>query len=95
MNKEEAYRIFIEEIANGDEKLKTLAHKNVMMPLAFNSAWAMSSKNQAVATKHEIINKVCEYLREHIDKGLVIYHQENWKSRDEFIEKFRKEMEEE
>lgn len=42
-----------------------------------------------------IIDKACEWLREHIDEGLVIYHQENWKSRDEFIEKFRKEMEEE
>ena len=46
MTKEEAYRIFIDEIVGGDEKLKVVAEKNVMMPIAFNCAWAMASDNQ-------------------------------------------------
>lgn len=38
------------------------------------------------------IEKVCEYLREHIDRQLTIYHEQTWEKRDEFIEDFKKYM---
>ena len=38
------------------------------------------------------IDKVCEYLANHIDKGLVIYNDNTWLKRDEFIEKLKKEI---
>lgn len=40
-----------------------------------------------------IINKVCEYLRNHIDPKLIIYHNDTWCSLDEFIDKMKKAME--
>ena len=44
--------------------------------------------------RKEMIDKACEYLRNHIDKDLTIYHNETWVSLDEFIKRFRKELEE-
>lgn len=38
------------------------------------------------------IDRVCEYLTNHIDKGLVIYNDNTWLKRDEFIEKLKKEI---
>ena len=38
------------------------------------------------------IDKVCEYLTNHIDKGLVIYNDDTWLKRDEFIKKLKKEI---
>ena len=38
------------------------------------------------------IDKVCEYLANHIDKGLVIYNDYTWLKRDEFIKKFKIEI---
>lgn len=38
------------------------------------------------------IDKVCEYLANHIDKDLVIYNDYTWLKRDEFIEKLKKEI---
>ena len=38
------------------------------------------------------IDKVCEYLANHIDKGLVIYNDHTWLKRDEFIKKLKKEI---
>ena len=38
------------------------------------------------------INKACEYMRNHIDQQLTIYHNESWKKRDEFILDFKKYM---
>lgn len=39
------------------------------------------------------IDKACEYMRNHIDRQLTIYHEQTWKKRDEFIEDFKKTME--
>ncbi len=47
-----------------------------------------------LAGQEQIIDKACEFLRSHIDKQLVIYHEFTWRSRDEFIEGFKKAMEE-
>lgn len=38
------------------------------------------------------IEKACEYMRNHIDKQLTIYHENTWKKRDEFIRDFKKYM---
>lgn len=40
-----------------------------------------------------MVDKACEYLRCHIDKDLVIYHEQSWKSLGQFINDFRKAME--
>ena len=42
--------------------------------------------------KDAFVEKVCEYLREHIDRQLTIYHEQTWKKRDEFIEDLKKYM---
>jgi len=47
-----------------------------------------------LAGQEHIIDRACEFLRSHIDKQLVIYHEFTWRSRDEFIEGFKKAMEE-
>lgn len=41
-----------------------------------------------------MVEKSCEYLRNHIDEGLVIYHEQSWKSLGQFINDFKKAMEE-
>ena len=38
------------------------------------------------------IEKACEYMRNHIDQQLTIYHEQTWKKRDEFIEDFKNYM---
>ncbi len=44
--------------------------------------------------REELIDRACDYLRAHIDPKLVIYHDNTWRSLDEFIEQFRKAMKE-
>ena len=39
------------------------------------------------------IERACEYMRNHIDRQLTIYHEQTWKKRDEFIEDFKNYME--
>lgn len=41
---------------------------------------------------NDFIDKACDYLRNHIDKNLTIYHEQTWCKRDEFIKKFCKYM---
>ena len=41
-----------------------------------------------------MIEKVCEWLKENIDKDLVIYNNQSWIKRDVFIDKLKKAMEE-
>lgn len=50
--------------------------------------WADEHPNEGLVN----IDKVCEYLANHIDKGLVIYNDDTWLKRDEFIEIFKKEI---
>lgn len=38
------------------------------------------------------IEKACEYMRNHIDPQLTIYHEQTWKKRDEFIRNFKRYM---
>lgn len=44
--------------------------------------------------KQALIKKVCKYLKDNIDKDLIIYCNYTWKSRDEFIDNLIKAMEE-
>ena len=41
-----------------------------------------------------MIDKACDYLRNHIDKDLTIYHNDTWLKRDEFIKRLKKHLEE-
>ena len=50
--------------------------------------WADEHPNEGLVN----IDKVCEYLTNHIDKGLVIYNDDTWLKRDEFIKKLKKEI---
>ena len=42
--------------------------------------------------EERIIKNACEFMRNHIDPQLTIYHEQTWCKRDEFIEKFYKYM---
>ena len=42
--------------------------------------------------KDTFIKKACEFMRNHIDPQLTIYHEQTWCKRDEFIEKCCKYM---
>jgi hypothetical protein len=42
--------------------------------------------------KEPMIERACEYMRNHIDKQLTIYHEQTWKKRDEFIKDFKNYM---
>ena len=44
--------------------------------------------------KEKLIAEACRYLEENMDKDLVIYNNHTWKSREIFINNFRKAMEE-
>ena len=44
--------------------------------------------------KKQLIEKACDYLYNNIDKNLVIYHNNTWLKRDEFVKRFKKTMEE-
>lgn len=64
-----------------------------------DECWTLDEANFACTDGYikgatEVIDKACEWLQNHIDKGLVIYHNDTWCSLDEFIEKFRKAMKE-
>lgn len=45
-------------------------------------------------SKSQFINKACEWLLTHIDKDLVIYHEQSWKSLEQLVKEFKKAMEE-
>lgn len=45
--------------------------------------------------REETIEKACEYMRNHIDEQLTIYHKQTWKKCDEFIKDFKQAMMEE
>lgn len=45
-------------------------------------------------TEKLMIEKACDYLCNNIDKDLVIYHNNTWLKRDEFVKRFKKAMEE-
>lgn len=41
----------------------------------------------------DAVEKAAEYMRNHIDQQLIIYHEQTWKKRDAFIDGFKKYME--
>lgn len=86
MTKEEAYKIFIDEIASGDDKLKVVAEHNVMMPIAFNCAWAMASDNQRQIDTF----KGCEWLKRELAEPMPDECYKQWCA--EKLEDFQKAM---
>lgn len=54
----------------------------------------LTNEDVEYVSKDAFIEKACEYMRNHIDKGLTIYHEQTWLKRDEFIDRFKKAMEE-
>ena len=67
-----------------NEELK----ETIRMAVIDGAEWADAHPNEGLVS----IDKVCEYLANHIDKGLVIYNNNTWLKRDEFIEKLKKEI---
>ena len=67
-----------------NEELK----ETIRMAVIDGAEWADAHPNEGLVS----IDKVCEYLANHIDKGLVIYNDYTWLKRDEFIEKLKKEI---
>ena len=67
-----------------NEELK----ETIRMAVIDGAEWADAHPNEGLVS----IDKVCEYLANHIDKGLVIYNDNTWLKRDEFIEKLKKEI---
>lgn len=70
-----------EKIYCGNNGHGNLSYSNQMFPNVFEY-----TRNDA------FIEKACEYMRNHIDKQLTIYHENTWKKRDEFIRDFKKYM---
>ena len=62
--------------------------ETIRMAVIDGALWADEHPNEGLVN----IDKVCEYLANHIDKGLVIYNNNTWLKRDEFIEKLKKEI---
>lgn len=67
-----------------NEELK----ETIRMAVIDGVLWADAHPNEGLVD----IDNVCEYLANHIDKGLVIYNDHTWLKRDEFIEKLKKEI---
>lgn len=42
--------------------------------------------------KDTFVDEACEFMRNHIDPQLTIYHNNTWRKRDEFIEAFKNYM---
>jgi len=74
-----------EEIAQSFREIDRKYHYDALAPACLDMAeWADKT----------MIEKACQWLEDHIDKGLTIYHAQTWLKRDEFIKKLKKAMEE-
>ena len=67
--------------------------KFYLLPNGFISYYRNTDEDIEYTRTNAVIEKACEYLREHIDRQLTIYHEKTWKKRDEFIEDLKKTME--
>lgn len=73
-----------------EEKIRELCKYHQM-----NCDWFEEALGQmAEWTEKHMLEKVCDYLCNNIDKDLVIYHDNTWLKRDEFVKRFKKAMEE-
>lgn len=81
-------------------QLNTKTYSNeTRITIGRNSHWEKQpwiTPEQALAAveiaRKELIEDACEYMRSHIDPQLVIYHEQTWRKRDEFINGFRQAM---
>ena len=74
-------------------KANEAPEKLYLLPNGFISYFRNTDEDIEYTRTNTFIEKACEYLREHIDRQLTIYHEQTWKKRDEFIEDFKKTME--
>ena len=78
---------------NEEDKISHLNLQDFQADLGYKKGMEVGIRmGKMIATK-DMVDKACEYLRCHIDKDLVIYHEQSWKSLGQFINDFRKAME--
>lgn len=90
MNRQEQIEVATSTYINGRLKNNVPPEEIEEIRLAYQvgAIYADEHPNEGLVS----IDKVCEYLTNHIDKGLVIYNDDTWLKRDEFIEKLKKEI---
>lgn len=86
---------------NNPRMFKGQTEKMEEREIAFMDWWLENHKGESPTFADAIawadktmVEKACGYLHTHIDKDLVIYHEKSWKSLEQFINEFRKVMEE-
>lgn len=75
-----------------DKRIKAKAQE--LYPIESHANEHTAFLQGAKCTDKTMIEKVCEWLKENIDKDLVIYNNQSWTKRDVFIDKLKKAMEE-
>lgn len=82
-------------------KFKGQTEKMEEREIAFVDWWIENHKGESPTFADAIawadktmVEKACEYLRNHINEGLVIYHEQSWKCLGRFINDFKKAMKE-
>ena len=75
-----------------NEKIKSKAQE--LYPPEEKASEYVSFLRGAKLADKTMIENVCEWLKENIDKDLVIYNNQSWIKRDVFIDKLKKAMEE-
>lgn len=86
---------------NNPRMFKGQTEKMEEREIAFMDWWLENHKGESPTFADAIawadktmVEKACEYLRNHINEGLVIYHEQSWKCLGRFINDFKKAMEE-
>lgn len=86
---------------NNPRMFKGQTEKMEEREIAFMDWWLENHKGESPTFADAIawadktmLEKACGYLLTHIDKDLVIYHEKSWESLEQFINEFRKAMEE-
>ena len=65
-----------------------------LYPLNENAECHVAFMQGAKWADKDRVEKACQWLKENIDKDLVIYNNQSWIKRDVFIDKLKKAMEE-
>ena len=86
---------------NNPRMFKGQTDKMEEREIAFMDWWLENHKGESPTFADAIawadktmVEKACEYLRNHINEGLVIYHEQSWKCLGRFINDFKKAMKE-
>lgn len=73
-----------------NETIKTKAQE--LYPIESHANEHTAFLQGAKCADKTMLEKVCEWLKENIDKDLVIYNNQSWTKRDVFIDKLKKAM---